>query len=190
MFVEDLNAVGKNITAEIPEDHAVHFVAMCKLFSVIDSPEHDQAIDEYLMKLILVRSPIASNGSATASASTGLPMPMRITNNNLDEMAGSSARNLQRVDPRLSEKQPEIPRLPSLMESRDGFEYEIFTIVVQFIHDLDPTMKLFPFGSTQYGIKYPNANYNLLVTTGEFLCMKYIFLEINVFNLTEKHTGS
>lgn len=165
MFVEDLNAIGKNITAEIPTDHAVHFKEMCKLFALISSHEHDQAIDEYLLKLSQAQSANATNGSAERT---------------VVEIAGCSSQSLQREDPRirknlssnhdvrLTEKQATIPRLPATMETRQSFELEIFTIVVQFIHDLDPTMKLFPFGSTQYGIKYPNANFNLLVTTGEF----------------------
>lgn len=166
MFIEDLNAMGKNITAEIPADHVIQFKEMCKRFALIDSHEYDQAIDEYLLKLTLVWPSNAVNGSATINASSELHLPERLVNN-VGEMAGCSSQNLQRIHPRLHGKRTEIPRLPSLMDCRGGFEYEIFTIVVQFIHDLDPTLKLFPFGSTQYGIKYPNANFNLLITTGE-----------------------
>lgn len=147
MFVEDLNAVGKNITAEIPEEHAVHFKEMCKLFALINAPEHDAAIDEYLLKLSLARSP---NANANAMNTNSVPPLME--------------RSVR--DPRIREKEP--LRAQSIVDPRASFELEIFTVVVQFIYDLDPAMKLFPFGSTQYGIKYPNANYNLLVTTGEF----------------------
>lgn len=154
MFVEDLNATGKNITAEIPKEHAIHFKEMCKLFASINSNEQNRAIDEYVSK---IQSANTTNGS---------------THRIVDEVPAecSSQNSNSNRNPRIIEKETLVARpLPSSIENRQKFEYEIFTIVVQFIHDLDPAMKLFPFGSTQYGIKYSNANFNLLVTTGEFL---------------------
>lgn len=164
MFVEDLIAVGKNITAETSEEHAVHFKEMCKLFAFINPHDHDESVDEYLLKLSLERSANANE----INGSSALALPDRSVNRNFVQVAGCSSQNLQRSDPRIRAIESSIPRVPSPMKSRGSFELDIFTIVVQFIHHLDPGMKLFPFGSTQYGIKYPNVNYNLLVTTGEF----------------------
>lgn len=159
MFVEDLNAIGKNIAVEIPKDHAVHFKEMCKLFAFINSHDHDQAVDEYLLNLTLVGSANATNASAaTNTAKSQLPL--------VESQGECSSQNVQRSDPRIHRN---LPRLPSPIDSRQSFELDIFTIVVQFIHDLDPEMNLFPFGSTQYGVTHLNANYNLLVTTGETL---------------------
>lgn len=177
MFVEDLIVVGKNIAAEVPEEHAAHFKEMCKIFAR-NSSEYDKAIDEHLLQLTLLRS---ENENAMNANS----VPDRSLNRSLDEAAGCSPQSLHRNDPRIR-GQKSIPRLPRLVEPRDRFErfeYEIFAIIVQFIHDLDPGMKLFPFGSTQYGIKHPNADYNLLVTTGEFFVHDYDYKNAAAYNL-------
>lgn len=69
-------------------------------------------------------------------------------------------------------------RLPStsVADVRKLFEMDIFTVVAQYIHELDPTLKLFPFGSTQYGFTFPNTNFNLLITTGEFCVHEFCVL--------------
>lgn len=59
-------------------------------------------------------------------------------------------------------------RLPAVLETRKHFEEEITSILGTYIQKFDPSLKLYPFGSTQYGVKIANANFNLLITTSEF----------------------
>lgn len=168
-----MNAIGVNIAADIPEDQANNFKEMCQLFASINKHEHDQAVDEYLLKL----SPLAK--TATASAATNVSSDMTPVNN-ANDIAGCSAQVFPIIRELLSSNQNDrsieqettvSQSVPSVPQARQNFELEIFKILVQFIHNLDPTMKLFPFGSTQYGVASPNAtNFNLLITTGEYFC--------------------
>lgn len=169
MYVEDLIGMGINMTAEIPEDHAIHFKEMCKLFASIDSHELSQSVDEYLLRLSSLRSANTINDPAHSE----MPSAERTTNR-IDETAASSSQHLQRHnsccsrDPRLAGNEPVNTLLMSAEGNRQCFEVEMFALVAQFVLDLDPTMRVFPFGSTQYGIASINSNFNLLITTGPF----------------------
>lgn len=185
MYVEDLNAAGVNIAADIPEDQAKNFKEMCQLFASMNEHEHDRVVDEYLLKYSQIRLVNTATASAAKNASKNL-----ISANNSNDTAGHSTQNLQKDSPIirellssnqnvcLIEQEMTIPQEPSDLQVRTKFELEIFTILVQFITDLDPTMKLFPFGSTQYGVPSLYANFNLLITTGarfhHFLTVKYV----------------
>lgn len=181
MYVEDLNAIGINITAEIPDDQAIHFKEMCKLFASIDSHEHNECIDEYLLRLSPLRSVNTLIDSVALNRNCEMPSTERTTSH-IDVTATSALPHLQQQNDtrtqansngnqgvRLMEKVTINTRLPSATVNRQQFELEIFAIIVQFVLDLDPAMKLFPFGSTQYGLASINSNFNLLITTGQFL---------------------
>lgn len=73
----------------------------------------------------------------------------------------------------LIEKAISNSKSPEVWEARQQAELEIVSILTKYIQDFDPSLRLYPFGSTVYGIRRANANFNLLVRTSKFC---------NVFN--------
>lgn len=67
----------------------------------------------------------------------------------------------------LIEKEIANSRVPAVLEMRKRVELEIISTLTKYIRDFKPSVKLYPFGSTQYGIKFANANFNLLIVNGE-----------------------
>lgn len=55
----------------------------------------------------------------------------------------------------------------SQLQARKQFESEIISTLEKYIHEFDPSLKLYPFGSSHYGIRITNANLNILVTTSK-----------------------
>lgn len=51
---------------------------------------------------------------------------------------------------------------------RQQAEMEITSILAKYVRAFKPSLKLYPFGSTQYGIRYAGANFNLLIVDGKF----------------------
>lgn len=67
----------------------------------------------------------------------------------------------------LIKKQISSTRVPAVLEIRERFEQKITSTLVAYVRKFDSTLKSFPFGSTQYGVKIANANFNLLISTSE-----------------------
>lgn len=65
------------------------------------------------------------------------------------------------------EKEISDSHVPDVLEARKRSELEITSILTTYIHQLQPSMKVHPIGSTQYNIRFSNANFNLLVTTSK-----------------------
>lgn len=67
----------------------------------------------------------------------------------------------------LIKKEISSSHVATVLERRKKFELEITSKLATYIRKFNPTLKLFPFGSTQYGVKIANANFNLLISTSE-----------------------
>lgn len=57
---------------------------------------------------------------------------------------------------------------PEILKERRRAELEIISTLTKYIREFDPSLTLYPFGSTRYGIELANANLNLLVVTSKF----------------------
>lgn len=68
---------------------------------------------------------------------------------------------------RLIEKDISKSIKSSQSQARKQFELEIISTLEKYIHEFDPSLKLYPFGSSHYGIGITNANLNILVTTSK-----------------------
>lgn len=54
-----------------------------------------------------------------------------------------------------------------LLEARNRFELEIVSTLEKYIREFNPLLKFYPFGSSQYGDKIKDTNFNLLITTSK-----------------------
>lgn len=61
MHVQDFKSPGVNVTAEIPEEDAINFTEMCKMF--VSSTLHERIIDEYLQNVSHLRSAILNSST-------------------------------------------------------------------------------------------------------------------------------
>lgn len=77
---------------------------------------------------------------------------------------------------RLIERDISDSIVPSLSETRIRFELEIISMLKKYINEFDPSLKLYPFGSSQYSAITTNTNFNLLITTSKFrIFLKFLF---------------
>lgn len=65
----------------------------------------------------------------------------------------------------------------SLLEARLRYEIEISATLTKYIQQFDETLKIYAFGSSQYGIKMKNNNFNLLITTSLYLFFIHIIFK-------------
>lgn len=72
----------------------------------------------------------------------------------------------------LIEKGISNSKSPEILEERRYAESEIVSILIKYIREIDTSLTLCPFGSTRYGIRRANANFNLLIITSKF-CRSY-----------------
>lgn len=68
----------------------------------------------------------------------------------------------------LIEKEIASSHVPAVLEMRQRAELEIISTLTKYVRDFKPSLKLYPFGSTQYDIKLACSNFNLLIVDGEF----------------------
>lgn len=57
--------------------------------------------------------------------------------------------------------------ITSRREARNRFELEIVSNLEKYIYEFSAKLKFYPFGSSQYGDKITNANFNLLIATSK-----------------------
>lgn len=158
MWVQDCISPSTNITAEIPKPEVDNFIKMCQMFAT------------HVPKLMI--NPKIQGDAPQASSST-------LKNETISFNGDKKVLDLI---------QKEIPGdcVPKDLERRQCSEKTIISTLTQFIGKFDASLKLFPFGSSEYGIKWPNSNFNILVTISElsrftnfFECF-YIFFGINL----------
>lgn len=82
---------------------------------------------------------------------------------------GPSGRNAIQVANLMEFIENEISDLSmaSRREVRNRFELEIVSTLEKYICDFDTSLKFYPFGSSQYGDRITNSNFNLLITTSK-----------------------
>lgn len=64
----------------------------------------------------------------------------------------------------------------SRLESREGFEEEIVSILTEYLTGPKAVLEIIPFGSSRYGFKRPYTNFNLLINTSTFKTSFFIIL--------------
>lgn len=57
--------------------------------------------------------------------------------------------------------------VPAVLAVRQRAELEIISTLTKYIREFRPSLKLYPFGSAQYGIKFAYANLNVLIVDGK-----------------------
>lgn len=143
MCVQDLISLRTNITAEIIKQEVDNFVRMCQIFT-----KHLPKFDDECSK-------------SPASSSV----------NNMDlSLSGERTLNSNQhmILINLIDKEIKNSRSPAVVEVRQRAELEITSTMAKFIREFNPSLKLYPFGSTQYGIRFANTNFNLLIVNGSF----------------------
>lgn len=138
MCVQDLIQPHVNITAEISKQEVDNFVRLCQIFSKQSSKYFDDCFTRN-----------------TLSTVSKTDVPSEILKHNPDFLSSI-------------EKEILNSRMPTVLETRKRYEVEITSRLATYIQKFDPSLKLYPLGSTQYGVQITNANFNLLVSTSEF----------------------
>lgn len=118
-----------------------------------------QEVDNFvrMCQIFAKHNPITDGSSATKTTpktiSSQLAIFDSIKNTNLSKLL-----------------QKEIAKfcVPSTMQHRQHFESEIFSTMRSFLREFDSSLKLYAFGSSQYGIKLSGSNYNLMIVTCGF----------------------
>lgn len=144
MCVQDIISSHINITAEISKQEVDNFVRLCQTFA-----KHEPKFDD-----------------GSHSVTKTIAKPISNQPNTLFSLTSDSIKNTNLIE--LLEKEISKFCSPSTMELRQRFEWEIFSTMESFLHEFDPSLKLCAFGSSQYGIKLPGSNYNLMVVTSKF----------------------
>lgn len=70
----------------------------------------------------------------------------------------------------LIEKGISTSKSPEVLEERQRAEFEIVSTLAKCVREFDSSLTIYPFGSTRYGIRRANANFNLLIITSKFRC--------------------
>lgn len=147
MCVQDIISSHINITAEISKQEVDNFVRLCQTFA-----KHKPKFDD-----------------GSHSVTKTIAKPTSNQSNTLFSLTFDSIKNTNLIDLiKLLEKEISKNCSPSAMELRQRFEWEIFSTMESFLHEFDPSLKLCAFGSSQYGIKLPGSNYNLMIITSKF----------------------
>lgn len=68
---------------------------------------------------------------------------------------------------RLIERDVSDSIVTSLLKTRKRFELEIISTLEKYVYEFDPSLKLYPFGSSQYRVGATNTNFNILITTSK-----------------------
>lgn len=79
----------------------------------------------------------------------------------------------------LIEKEISESRVAAMLETRKRFELEIISILRKYVHQYDSSLELHPFGSSQYGVKIANTDFNLAVTTSK--CDFNFYLDVKSY---------
>lgn len=137
MWVQDFISLSTNITAEIPKPEVDNFIKMCQMFA-----SHEPRIT--------ITPKIQSAAPKTAT-------------NTLKNETVSVIDDKKVLD--LIQQEISGDCVPNDLETRHCFEQTIVATLTQCIGKFDASLQLFPFGSSQYGIKWPNSNFNILVVT-------------------------
>lgn len=82
----------------------------------------------------------------------------------------------------LIEKEINDSRFPPFLEDRRKFKLEIGETLTKYVQQFDKSFKIIPFGSSRFGIKLHNNNFNLLINTSEYLLFHVLFHNINYYN--------
>lgn len=157
MCVQDIISARINIAAEIPKHEVDNFVRMCQMFA----------------------KPKPNTGRSSQNMTT-MTLPKTISSQSNTPIL-NSAKNLNSLV-KLLEKEVTNICLPSTLQLRQHFESEIFSMLQLFLHEFDSSLKLYAFGSSQYGVKLPGSNYNLMIVTGRFPSkVRQFFLQFDIF---------
>lgn len=139
MCVEDLVSSSVNVTAELSKHEVANFVRMCQVFSKQSSTCYDEC------------STASTLGTVCKTESSS-------------ENARHEADVLCLIEKEISNS-----RMPIVLEQRKRDELEITSLLATYIRNFDPSLKLYPFGSTEYGVRIAYANLNLCVSTSELI---------------------
>lgn len=159
MCVQDFVSLSTNITAEITKQEVDNFVRMCQLFAKLPPNCYD---DE--------RKTTTSNQNSKMDLNANFKMDLPLQNVKQDTDFICSI-----------EKEISTSRMPAILETRKRFEVEITSILAAYMQRFDSSLKFCPFGSTQYGVKIANANFNLMVSTSEFTHTPFLCVFIRIF---------
>lgn len=77
----------------------------------------------------------------------------------------NAIRNSNLID--LIEQEMRCSRVVQISKMRKQPETEIMSILTRYVHEFDPSLKLYPFGSSRFGVQLANTNFNLLISTGK-----------------------
>lgn len=153
MFVQDVVMPGLNIAAEIPEEEAMNFKIMCKMFAKYKPTNNNKSID--IPKVVMDRST-----------------------------------SIEQVENVFSLIDKEIAKAcnASRLESREGFEEEIVSILTEYLTGPKAVLEIIPFGSSRYGFKRLNTNFNLLINTSTLMTsfLKICCIILNVSNILRR----
>lgn len=143
MWVQDIILPRVNITADISGQEVDNFVRMCQIFAKhkLNTDGGSQRVTQTTLK--------------TNSSQSVIPLLPTFDSINTNLV-------------KLLEKEVRKFCLPSNIQQRQHFESEIFSTMQSFLHQFDASLKLYAFGSSQYGIRLPGSNYNLMIVSSGF----------------------
>lgn len=95
----------------------------------------------------------------------------------------SSDRNANWID--LIEQEIANCHQPAALQMRHRAELKIISTLTKYIRDYKPSLQLYPYGSTQYGIKLACTNFNVLIVDGESLSLPSMIYIIFTFDLLQ-----
>lgn len=150
MYVQDPISPSTNITAELTKYEVDNFIKMCKIFATYESIVDSSYVSPMSSASSACSLSSASQLSSRSSADKALPQ----NNQNIDVVSSIVVEMAQ-------------VRLVSFIETRQSNESEILAILRQYIHNHDSSLEIYPCGSTQYGIRFLNSNFNLLINTSK-----------------------
>lgn len=139
MWVQDIILPRVNITAEISGQEVDNFVRMCRIFA---------------------KHKLNTDGGSQSVMKTNSSQPVISLLPTFDSVDTNLVK--------LLEKEVSKFCLPSNIQQRQHFESEIFSTMQSFLHQFDASLKLYAFGSSQYGIRLPGSNYNLMIVSSGF----------------------
>lgn len=147
MYVQDPVLLSTNITAELTKQDVDNFRKMCKLYK------------NYVLKINRVNP-----GSSTCSSSImSLASSMNVLTIN-----DSQSTDIVTV---IENDMLMLKNRSLFIKNRENSENDIFSILTQYIHTFDSSLKVYSCGSTQYNIRMQDTNFNILVTTSNFLLL-------------------
>lgn len=179
MYVQDLLSPGTNITAEITDKEAKHFMNMCKIFASANL--HKKTVDDYFAKISqkhstsVVERLLSKSSDAVANLEHST---IRMSDSNVGASINSKSNDIKKIEDIISvdvvnkRNKIEMDEILSRSKARIKYEKEITGILSSFSKSNGTKMKLTPFGSATYGFGGTNTNLNFM-TTGKFVLFSF-----------------